>query len=61
MWKERDPITLLGTQLLAQGAISQTEIQEMEGATQADVDEAFDFAKSSPFPDSEEAFTGLYR
>ena len=61
LWKERDPIALLESQLLAQGAISQTDIQEMGRATQAEVDEAFDFAENSLFPDPEETFKGLYR
>ena len=60
-WKARDPIALLETQLLAQGAIDQTDIKEMERAIQAEVDEAFDFAERSPFPEPGEAFTGLYR
>jgi len=60
-WKERDPIPLLQSQLLAQGAISQTNIEEIESAARAEVDQAFDFAENSPFPDPEEAFKGLYR
>ena len=61
LWKERDPIPLLESQLLIEGAISQADIQEMENATQAEVDEAFEFAERSPFPDHEEAFKGLYK
>ncbi len=60
-WKEADPIVLLESQLLNQNAIMQADIDEMETATQADVDEAFDFAEESPFPDPEEALKGLYR
>jgi len=60
-WKERDPIALLEAQLLPRGAISQADIEEMERAIQAEVDEAFDFAERSPFPDPDEAFVGLYR
>ena len=60
-WKERDPIALLEEQLVAQGAISQADIEEMEGKAQTEVDEAFNFAEESPFPDPEETFKGLYR
>jgi len=60
-WKEKDPIALLESQLLAQGAIRQADIEEMERATQVEVDDAFDLAERSPFPDPEEAFKGLYR
>ena len=52
---------MLKSHLLARGAISQADIQEMESATQVLVDEAFDFAERSPFPDPEEAFKDLYR
>lgn len=60
-WKERDPIALLESQLLAQDVISQTGIEEMKSATQVEVDEAFDFAENSPFPAPEETFKGLYK
>ena len=60
-WKERDPIALLEEQLLNQNAISQPDIEEMERTIQAEVDQAFDFAERSPFPDPEEAFKGLYQ
>ena len=60
-WKERDPIPLLESHLLAQGALIQADIEKMESAMQALVDEAFDFAEESPFPDPEEAFKGLYK
>ena len=60
-WKEQDPIPLLESQLLAQGVINKAGIGEMEKTIQTEVDEAFEFAGNSPFPDPEEAFKGLYR
>jgi len=61
LWKKRDPIALLKEQLLGQGVINQADIEAMERTTQAEVAEAFDFAESSPFPNPEETFKGLYR
>jgi len=60
-WKERDPIALLEAQLLAQGAMDQAGIEEMEGTIQTEVEEAFNYAEKSPFPNPEDAFVGLYR
>lgn len=60
MWKEKDPIVLLETQLLKQGTISQTDIEKMEMGIQEEVSEAFEFAEESPFPAPEEAFKNLY-
>jgi TPP-dependent pyruvate/acetoin dehydrogenase alpha subunit len=61
LWKEKDPISLIESQLMAQGAINQIDIDEMERTTQTAVDEAFDFAERSPFPDPEEAFKDLFK
>jgi len=60
-WKERDPLKLLESQLLSEGIIRRDDIEEMRVNIQQEVDQAFDFAERSPFPDTEEAFTGLYR
>lgn len=59
-WKEKDPILLLETKLLNDSVISQNEIQKIEMKLQNKVDEAFDFAKKSPFPDAKEIFTHVY-
>lgn len=60
-WKERDPIALLESQLLDQNVVSRSNIIEMKVSIQKEIDEAFDFAEICSFPDSKEAFTGLYR
>jgi len=60
-WKERDPLRLLESQLLGEGIISKNDIEEMAVNIQQEIDQAFDFAENSPFPNPEEAFTGLYR
>ena len=60
-WKEKDPLKLLESQLMDQGIIRRNDIEEMEVNIQQEIDQAFDFAEKSPFPDPEEAFIGLYR
>ncbi|MBC8417535.1 MAG: thiamine pyrophosphate-dependent dehydrogenase E1 component subunit alpha, partial [Desulfobacterales bacterium] len=60
-WKQRDPIALFESQLTAQGVIKPTDIDAMGKTIQMEVDEAFDFAENSPFPDPEETFKGVYR
>jgi len=60
-WKARDPIALFESQLTDQGVIKPTDIDAMGKTIQMEVDEAFQFAETSPFPNPEEAFKGLYR
>ncbi|MGR3293328.1 MAG: thiamine pyrophosphate-dependent dehydrogenase E1 component subunit alpha, partial [Candidatus Scalindua sp.] len=60
LWKKKDPIVQLETQLLEKGIISQTDIEKMEMVIQQEISEAFAFAEQSPFPAPEEAFMGLY-
>ncbi len=60
-WKSRDPVAMFEVQLKAQGIIDDAGIQEMEKTVRKEVDDAFEFAENSPFPNPEEAFNGLYR
>jgi len=60
-WKQRDPIALFETQVTAQGVIEPIDIQAVEKTIQMEVDEAFQFAETSPFPNPEETFKGVYR
>lgn len=60
LWRERDPITLLKTQLA--GTIPDFDLK-WERANQnlmTEVHDAFDFAENSPFPAAEEAFLGEF-
>ena len=60
-WKGNDPVKLLEKQLLDQKIISSKFIEESEINIQREIDQAFDFAENSLFPDPEESFSGLYR
>jgi pyruvate dehydrogenase E1 component alpha subunit len=59
-WKRKEPIGRFQHNLLQSGAVAESELQEMDRAIALEVEEAFEFAETSPFPDPEEAFTGLY-
>ncbi len=60
-WLKKDPIRNLETQLINQMVICEADIIDMEKTIQLDIKEAFDYARNSPFPDSMEAFTKLYK
>ena len=60
LWKEKDPVLLLKMELLNDSVISQNDIKNIEIELQNKVDEAFDFAEKSPFPDAKEIFTHVY-
>ena len=56
-WKEEDPLRFCEEKLLN---LSKNEIGNYQSKAQALVDEAFHFAEQSPFPNSDEAYSGLF-
>jgi TPP-dependent pyruvate/acetoin dehydrogenase alpha subunit len=54
-WISRDPIRQLGD------IIGEGRRQVVDDAIQSEIAEAFEFAESSPFPDSSELFTDLFK
>lgn len=54
-WRDKDAICALEKELLDQDILSSESLAEMEQKIQKEVDEAFEFAKSSPFPDASTA------
>lgn len=59
-WKEKDPINILGTQLKAQGWLSDAEAQAIQDEMTAQVAEAEAFARESPYPAPEEALQHVF-
>lgn len=57
-WRQRDPVSLFGRVLIDQGVLS--DVETLREEVRAEIDEAVEFARQSPFPDPEEAFEGLY-
>jgi TPP-dependent pyruvate/acetoin dehydrogenase alpha subunit len=56
-WKEKDPVQYCEKEILN---LSDNEIENHRNKTQAIVNDAFEFAKNSPFPDPDEAFKHLF-
>ncbi len=59
-WRERDPITLLGATLAADGLLSDDEQKALRAEVQATVDETADRAKEAPYPDLKEIEAYVY-
>ncbi len=59
-WKERDPITVLGNRLLADGIATQAEIDEAAAKATKTIEEATKFALDSPYPDVSELYNDVY-
>jgi TPP-dependent pyruvate/acetoin dehydrogenase alpha subunit len=59
-WKGKDPLARLRTQLLAMGMLSDADVTAIDRDLTAAIDEAVDFARSSPLPDPATLAEGLY-
>ena len=59
-WKQKDPIPRLEEKLLTERMLDRLEVKDMEDEIQAEIQTAFDFAENSPYPESEQAFQGIF-
>ena len=59
-WKKRDPVELLRLRLVESGLMSGEEAEAMAKRIGAEIDDAVEFAKSSPFPDESTLLEGVY-
>ena len=59
-WKRKDPIPLFEEKLLTESMLDKRAVKYMEDEIQAEIRAAFDFAESSPFPEPERAFQGIF-
>jgi pyruvate dehydrogenase E1 component alpha subunit len=59
-WRKRCPVEHFERLLKDEGILSDTEVGEMEKRIAAEIEEAFHFAQSSPFPSKEELYPHLY-
>lgn len=59
-WRRRDPIGLLQDKLLQQGVLDAQAIQNLEAEVKAEIDDAVEFAESSPFPAASEVCEDVY-
>lgn len=60
-WKRRDPLELYEKKLIAEGRLKQSALSAIDDSVRAEVDEAFDYAEKSAFPEPQEAFRHLYK
>jgi TPP-dependent pyruvate/acetoin dehydrogenase alpha subunit len=60
MWKSRDPIPVFTTYLKGLHVLSDEKLQDIEARVRSAIDDAVEFAASSPDPRPEDATTDLY-
>jgi pyruvate dehydrogenase E1 component alpha subunit len=59
-WEESDPIGIYHRFLTGEGIISEEELDEVEARVERDVEEAVQFAESSPEPEPSALFENVY-
>src|SRR5271165_4271618 len=59
-WRERDPISLFGRQLIEEGVIDQEGLARIDASAVERVDAAVAFAEASPFPAPESLYDDVY-
>ena len=59
-WRERDPVAYWESRLQQAGISCEEKVAAMEHEIELEIEEAFVFAETSPFPLSSEAQTGLF-
>jgi pyruvate dehydrogenase E1 component alpha subunit len=59
-WMRRCPIERFSTRLLEEDILGKEDFDRIEDEVRREIEEAIQFAEGSPFPDPEDALTGLY-
>lgn len=59
-WRERDPIDVLERTLVSQGILSREECDAISKAKEAEVEDAVEFARKSPYPEPEALFEDMW-
>lgn len=60
-WKERDPIILFEKKIKEDYENLKSDFEIIEKKIQSEIEDAFEFAESSPFPEHEEAYMKLFK
>ena len=60
-WMNRCPIKALERFLLERNIISESEKIQIHGSIEGEVEEAFTFAKESPYPDRDKLLSDVYK
>ncbi len=59
-WRERDPIPAFGDLLEREGALTKEQLEQIDQDALRQVEEAVEFAESSPFPDPDTLYEDVY-
>ena len=59
-WEAKCPVSTYRGQLLSEGLVTKDSLDEMEKEIEAEIDEAFRFARGSPLPAKEDLFLHLF-
>jgi len=59
-WRARDPIHMFSDRLVAEGVMTQDDVDALDAEVIARVDDAVAFADSSPFPPPESLYDNVY-
>jgi len=59
-WKKKDPVKRMKEHMLKTGALKEKDILRLEEECRAEVGEAIQWAKESPYPTPEEVMRGVY-
>ena len=59
-WEKNDPIGLFRTYLITENIFNKTELDDLDDAVDKEIDEAVQFAESSPNPSPDELFENVY-
>jgi len=58
--RQKDPIEKLKKMLAETESVSETDLEAMEKRAKQDVDEAYQFARDSSYPDPEDALKDVF-
>jgi pyruvate dehydrogenase E1 component alpha subunit len=59
-WRQQCPLENFGAKLLKKGVLNKAQIDEFKGKIKSEIEEAFSFAKESPFPKVSEINSNVY-
>jgi pyruvate dehydrogenase E1 component alpha subunit len=59
-WRKRCPIKNFERQLKENGCLTEQQTNQMKVKIETEIEEAFSFAKTSPFPEALELYSDLY-
>ena len=59
-WLKRDPLILCADLLLSEGWATESDFDKIKAEADAEMKEALEFGRSSPFPGKEELYADVY-